>query len=96
MSIYVDDSAYAFRTMQMCHMIADTPFELMAMADIIGVHRKHFKRFASAPHFDIPKSKRAVAVRNEAIELDRRAFVATMKRIRSTWPATPGQGWKHD
>lgn len=94
MSVYVDKSTNSFGRMVMCHMIADTPAELVAMAGKIGVARKWFQAFASAPHFDIAKSKRALAVEAGAIELDRREFVDAFKRIRSTWPVIPGKGWQ--
>ena len=43
--------------MKMCHMLADTLDELHAMADRIGVARRHFQTDSSAPHYDICKSK---------------------------------------
>jgi len=86
MAVYVDKSANGFGRMVMCHMIADTPEELRAMAEKIGVQLKWFQKDASVPHFDICKSKRALAVAAGAKELDRREFVAAMQRIRQRWP----------
>lgn len=83
MSVYVDRSLYSW---VMCHMIADTPTELVAMADRIGVARRWFQSKASAPHFDIAKSKRELAVAAGALEVDRVAFVEVVRRIRTTWP----------
>ncbi len=40
MTVYVDDMEAEFGNMIMCHMIADTHDELIAMADAIGVDRK--------------------------------------------------------
>lgn len=74
----------------MCHMIADTPAELSAMAERIGVDPKWFQSHASTPHFDIAKSKRALAVAAGAVELEMRPFVAVMKRIRQSWPHERG------
>lgn len=81
MSVYVDDMEAAFGNMVMCHMWADTDDELLAMADAIGVQRKWIQghptlsfgkhRNASWVHFDIAKSKRALAVGRGAIETDR-------------------------
>lgn len=58
MTVYVDDMEAAFGRMRMCHMIADTEDELHAMADRIGVARK----WHQGDHYDICKSKRALAV----------------------------------
>ncbi|KAB2656297.1 DUF4031 domain-containing protein [Brucella tritici] len=81
MSVYVDDMAAPFGNMVMCHMWADTDEELLAMADRIGIQRKWIQghpylsfgrhRNASWVHFDIAKSKRALAVKFGAIQTDR-------------------------
>lgn len=89
MSVYVDDMHKThigryqrFRagyTMLMSHMIADTPEELHAMADKIGVQRKWFQ----GDHYDIAKSKRALAVKFGAIEVSFRqagAMIGVHKR----------------
>jgi hypothetical protein len=85
-SVYVDASLYGLGRMVMCHMIADTPEELHAMADRIGVARHWFQTppKASFWHYDISKSKRALAVAAGAIECDRNAIVAALRRIRET------------
>lgn len=68
--IYVDDMQAGFRRMVMCHMIADTTEELLAMADKIGVQRKWIQCAGTCKeHFDICKSKRVLAVRNGAKEV---------------------------
>lgn len=72
MAVYVDNMEAAFGRMKMCHMIADTSEELLAMADRIGVARKWIQ-YPGTPreHFDIAKGKRALAVRCGAIEITR-------------------------
>ena len=87
MSVYVDGSNYGYGRMVMCHMIADTPDELHAMADRIGVARRWFQDTskASFPHYDIAKSKRALAVAAGAIECDRATFVGHVRRLRPVW-----------
>jgi hypothetical protein len=72
--------------MVMCHMIADTPDELHAMADRIGVARRWFQAppKASFWHYDIAKSKRALAVEAGALEVDRNGLVAAVRRIRAS------------
>jgi len=66
-SVYVDDMRAAYGRMVMCHMIGDTPAELHAMADKIGIARRWYQ----GDHYDICLSKRALAVSNGAIELTR-------------------------
>jgi hypothetical protein len=91
MPVYVDDARNRFGRMLMCHMLADTPAELHAMADRIGVKRKWFQRDASAPHYDICQSKRALAVAAGAVEVtERREFAAIIKRVREGWPVVAG------
>lgn len=60
--------------MMMCHMLADTDEELHAMASAIGVSRR-WHQDGRYSHYDICKSKRAMAVERGAIEIDRKRFV---------------------
>jgi len=76
MTVYVDEPRHAFGRMIMCHMVAPDLVELHAMADRIGVSRQWFqdpRRMpkVSAPHYDIAKSKRALAVAAGAKEIGR-------------------------
>lgn len=82
MSVYVDDPIWPFRGMVMCHLLADTPEELFAMADRIGMPRKYFQ-LHSSPHFDITEMQRMLAVRAGAIEIDKRKVVAIIEAIRA-------------
>lgn len=61
MAVYVDAPRHRVGRMVMCHMLADSMEELLAMADRIGVARKWFQP-VSHPHFDICKAMRAKAV----------------------------------
>jgi len=83
MSVYVDPSAHPFGRMVMCHMWADSHDELLAMADRIGVARRWLQQppKASWVHFDIAKSKRALAVKAGAIECDRFGPVIHVARL---------------
>lgn len=70
MTVYVDDMKAQYGRMVMCHMIADTTEELLAMADKIGVARKWIQHRGTAKeHFDVCLSKRAIAVLNGAKEI---------------------------
>lgn len=81
MSVYVDDFRATFGRMKMCHMIADSKAELLAMADAIGVHRRWIQSEGTPrEHFDICLAKRALAVKRGAIETDARGIV---KRLRA-------------
>lgn len=83
MAVYVDPPAYPYGRMVMCHMLADSLEELNAMADRIGVARRHFQGPPDhrTPHYDICKSKRALAVQCGAVEVGRREMVAVKRRI---------------
>jgi hypothetical protein len=86
-SVYVDDMRAGFGRMVMCHMLADSTAELLAMADRIGVQRKWLQS-AGTPkeHFDIALSKRALAVKAGAIEIDKHRLVEIVRAKRATLP----------
>lgn len=83
MPVYIDCTENVFRRMKMCHMIADTPDELHAMAGRIGMRRHWFQK-ESFPHYDVAKGRRKMAVEFGAIVCDRRTFVVHMRRIRES------------
>lgn len=73
MTVYVDNARAAFGRMKMCHMMADTTAELLAMADKIGVQRKWLQKAGTVyEHFDIALTKRATAVSLGAKEVSSR------------------------
>ena len=85
MPVYVDSMQAKFGKMIMCHMVADTDEELHAMADTIGVQRKwHQAPPRHSSHYDIAKSKRALAVQASAIEITWRQCGAMEMRRRIT------------
>lgn len=70
MSVYVDDMKAKFGRMVMCHMLADSTDELLAMADKIGVARKWLQHAGTwKEHFDISLTKRELAVKHGALEM---------------------------
>lgn len=85
MSVYVDRMEADFGRMVMCHMIADSTEELLTMADRIGVARRWIQA-AGTPreHFDICKSKRAIAIRHGAIEIGPRELMLKLRARRPT------------
>ncbi|HET7128957.1 MAG TPA: DUF4031 domain-containing protein [Gaiellaceae bacterium] len=76
MTVYVDDPIWPFGRMLMCHMMADTREELDTMADRIGVQRKWIQHPGQwNEHYDIAKSKRALAIAAGAVEVDAAVLV---------------------
>jgi hypothetical protein len=85
MSVYVDSMEARFGRMVMCHMVADTSDELNAMADRIGVDRKWIQHPGEpTEHYDVAKSKRALAVKAGAIEISTRELALLIRRKRKT------------
>lgn len=80
---FVDNMRASYGRMKMCHMIADTSEELLAMADTIGVQRKWIQK-AGTPeeHFDISLSKRALAIEAGAVLVDGRVLIEKIRRKR--------------
>ncbi|HTG26080.1 MAG TPA: DUF4031 domain-containing protein [Reyranella sp.] len=101
MSVYVDDMEAPFGRMKMCHMVADTREELLAMADTIGVARKWIQKPEGHPvevHFDIALSKRALAIAAGAQLVSFRWVGYRQYRLKQGLPVTPYADWngKHD
>lgn len=89
MTVYVDDmhgdSLGQFGRMKMSHMIADDDFELHQMADRIGVNRKWFQHPGQPDrHYDIAKSKRALAIELGAVPITMRQCAAMVARRKIT------------
>lgn len=74
--VYVDDyyeTGVRYRGMKMCHCIADTREELIAMMKRIGVNVKWIQsKDTNREHFDICFSKRALAIKYGAKEIGMR------------------------
>lgn len=85
MTTYVDDMRAPFGRMLMCHMIADTTDELVAMAARIGVQRKWIQ-YPGTPkeHFDIATSKKALAIAAGAVPITMRQCATMSHRRRVT------------
>lgn len=83
MTVYVDKEQIPYRGMLMCHMLADSTDELLRMADTIGVQRRWIqKRGTYREHFDICLSKRALALKAGAVEIERAQLSALLRARR--------------
>ncbi len=85
MAVYVDDMTARLGRMTMCHMIADTTDELIAMAVAIGVKTKWLQKAGTGnEHFDICLAKRKLAVAQGAVELTQRELaMRCIERLRA-------------
>lgn len=82
MSVYLDPlmnhgGSATFKWTHSCHMFADTIEELNAFAVSIGLRLAWFQlgKGGKFPHYDLNAGRRRAAVRQGAIELDRRGAV---------------------
>ena len=81
--VYVDNMRANFGRMVMCHIVADTEPELLAMADRIGVSRRwHQYPGTYKSHFDIALSKRRAAIELGAIEISRHHLALMLRERR--------------
>lgn len=71
--VYIDNMNAPYGRMKMCHMIADTTEELLAMADKIGVARKFLQKAGTyQEHIDICLAKKREALGLGAVEITKR------------------------
>lgn len=72
-----------FGPMKMCHMIADSSEELLAMAEIIGVKQKWIQyKGTYREHFDICKSKKILAIKAGAVEVTQKQIALMLRAKR--------------
>jgi hypothetical protein len=82
MAVYVDKLVdYSWRHGPSCHLIADSVEELKEFAVQMGMRVEWFQP-RSSPHFDLTADGREIAIRNGAIELSNREFVAKIRELR--------------
>lgn len=98
MTVYVDnfmvraDVPHGGRVVRgrWCHMTADTRAELDAMADRIGLRRQWIQHPGTwKEHYDVTLTKRAAAVRAEAVEIDLSQAVELYRRKRAGVDGAP-------
>lgn len=80
MSVYIGTIEWPYRNMIMFHCATDDPTfnELHEMMDKIGVKRKWFQNKGQDykyPHYDICKSKKILAIKFGAIEVNDRELI---------------------
>jgi hypothetical protein len=80
MAVYVDKLKTPYRGMKMSHMLADTPAELHAMAERVGLRREWFQN-GRVPHYDLCQAKRRLVIESGAIEIGRRETVALIRKL---------------
>ncbi len=84
MTIYVDPlqkwptKIRCFQTGS-CHLMACSLEELHSFASKLGLKRSWFQDHPRWPHYDLTKSKRALAVRLGATEVGREFFARTKR-----------------
>lgn len=80
MTVYVDDMEAKFGRMIMCHMMADSKEELLAMVDAIGVNRRWIQKEGTIyEHFDVSLSMKRRAIDRGAVQLTRRELYMKMR-----------------
>lgn len=57
--------------------------ELHQMADKIGLSRRYFQNKKLLKHYDLTERRRKEAIKNGAIELNRRESVESWQKLRS-------------
>ena len=78
MTVYVDDMRRPFGRMVMCHMMADSTEELLAMAERIGSQREWIQNPGQPgrEHMDIPLFRREAAILAGAVPVTGREMGA--------------------
>lgn len=88
--VYIDNFEAAYGRMKMCHMVADTTEELLAMVDKIGVKRKWIQYPGTYnEHFDICLAKKKLALAAGAIEISARDYAAFANARKNNTVFTP-------
>ena len=88
--VYIDNFNAGFGRMKMCHMIADTTEELLAMCRNIDVETKWIQYPGTAnEHFDVCLSKKAKAIQFGAKEIGFRDYAKMVRNREETGILTP-------
>lgn len=80
--VYIDNMNAPYGRMLMCHMVADSTAELLAMADAIGVKRKWIQHAGTyQEHFDICLSMKKKALALGAKEITMRQLGERLAKL---------------
>lgn len=84
MAVYVDEAIWHWRGKVWCHLLADSLEELHTFGRSIGLQRAWFQEPPKSkyPHYDIPETRRMIAVKKGAIEIDRRQTITIAKLLK--------------
>lgn len=78
--VYIDNARIPYRRYRMCHMLADSRAELLAMAEQLGLAAQWLQHEGEpAEHYDVCLSKRAKAIRLGALPVRSRYLVALIR-----------------
>lgn len=96
MTCYVDTVRHypgaGLRFTDFCHLLADEPAELHAMAAAVGMPRRFFQSHPWRWHYDLPAHLRVEAVRMGAREVDLAFVGQLLKTRRAQYRLTAGPG----
>ena len=93
MGCYVDDMEAPFGKMKMCHLIADSTEELLAMVDTIGVARRWIQFPGTyKEHFDIALGKKQLALAAGAQAITWKEYGRRVGAKRQRWLEGLAQG----
>ena len=89
MTVYVDDMKAKLGRMTMCHMLADSDEELLAMARKIGEPLRHHQ-YPGTPksHFDICMQKKELAIAAGAVQITMKDAARIVKTRREASDVT--------
>lgn len=80
MAVYIDSVRIPYRGMLMCHMVADTHDELMAMAKHLKLLPQWIQHEGTTrEHFDVSWGKRAEAIKLGAIPVTIRQLAQVIR-----------------
>ncbi len=91
--VFVDAAINRWNKKLWCHLTADSLTELHEFADRLNLKREWFQNHKLIPHYDITKSKRAIAIKLGAIAITTEERAAeVIKRLKENRELSEKQG----